>query len=146
MHLRTYIATHTHTLAELHIFFENTSCKFHGDGQDVAYIDVEIADARGERCPTDYARVDFAISGPGIWRGGYNSGIVDSTNNLYLYTECGINRVFVRSTLQPGRIAVTASRPGLRSGDLTLITKPVNLLDGLSTDLPPRLNLNPKEH
>ncbi|MGA2897629.1 MAG: hypothetical protein ABSE27_08545 [Acidobacteriaceae bacterium] len=49
-----------------------------------------------------------------IWRGGYNSGKVDSTNNLYLNTECGINRVSVRSTLSPGMITVSASRPGLQ--------------------------------
>ena len=74
------------------------------DGQDVAFIDFEVVDAKGQRCPTDDARVDFTISGPGIWRGGYNSGKIDSTNNLYLNTECGINRVAVRSTLKPGRL------------------------------------------
>lgn len=109
------------------------------DGQDAAVIDVEIVDAKGRRCPTEYARVDFSISGPGIWRGGYNSGIVDSTNNLYLYTECGINRVFVRSMLSPGRITVTARRHGLQSAQVQLTTKPVNLTEGLSTLVPQRL-------
>ncbi len=90
-------------------------------------------DAKGERCPTDDARVDFTISGPGIWRGGYNSGKIDTTNNLYLNTECGINRVFVRSTLQAGTIAVTASRPGLKAAHLQIVAMPVNLTDGLST-------------
>ena len=66
------------------------------DGEDIALIDFEVVDAKGERCPTDYARVDFTCTGPAIWRGGYNSGIVNSTNNLYLNTECGINRVAVR--------------------------------------------------
>ena len=50
---------------------------FHADGQDIAFIDVEVVDAKGQRCPTDDARVDFVISGPGIWRGGYNSGTID---------------------------------------------------------------------
>ena len=45
---------------------------------------------------TDDARVDFTWSstgravsatGPAIWRGGYNSGKINSTNNLYLNTE-----------------------------------------------------------
>jgi beta-galactosidase len=79
------------------------------------------------RCPTDDARVDFTISGPGIWRGGYNSGKIDSTNNLYLNTECGINRVFVRSTLHAGTIAITASRPGLKPAKIQIVAKPVNL-------------------
>jgi len=83
------------------------------DGADVALIDVEVVDAKGERCATDYARIDFAVKGPAIWRGGYNSGKINSTNNLYLDTECGINRVALRSTFVPGQITVTASRPGL---------------------------------
>jgi len=103
------------------------------DGQDAAFIDFEVVDAKGQRCPTDDARVDFTISGPGIWRGGYNSGKVDSTNNLYLNTECGINRVSVRSTLSLGTITIEASRPGLKPAKIDIATRPVNLTDGLST-------------
>ncbi len=106
------------------------------DGQDVAFIDFEVVDSKGQRCPTDDARVDFTISGPGIWRGGYNSGKIDSTNNLYLNTECGINRVFVRSSLQAGTITVAASRPGLKSAKVQLVARPANLTDGLSTLIP----------
>ena len=69
------------------------------DGSDVVFFDVEVVDAQGRRCPTDEARVDFKVDGPAIWRGGYNSGIPNSVNNLYLDTECGINRVAIRSTL-----------------------------------------------
>ena len=82
------------------------------DGGDVALIDFEVVDAKGNRCPTDDARVDFTSEGPGIWRGGYNSGKIDSTNNTYLNTELGINRVAVRSTMTPGTITVTAKRDG----------------------------------
>ena len=57
---------------------------------------------------------DSTCTGPAIWRGGYNSGVTDSTNNLYLSTELGINRVAVRSTLTPGAITVTAKRDGLK--------------------------------
>ena len=75
---------------------------FLANGADVALIDVEVVDEQGRRCPTDDARVDFMVSGPAIWRGGYNSGKTGSTNNLYLNTECGVNRVAIRSTLQAG--------------------------------------------
>ena len=114
------------------------------DGQDAAFIDVEVVDAKGQRCPTDDARVDFTISGPGIWRGGYNSGKIDSTNNLYLNTECGINRVSVRSTLSPGTITVTASRDGLKPAKIQIVSKAVNLTDGIST-LTPQLLRGPAE-
>ncbi|MGA2053589.1 MAG: DUF4982 domain-containing protein, partial [Opitutales bacterium] len=106
------------------------------DGSDVALIDVEVVDDKGERCPTDEARVDFTCTGPGIWRGGYNSGIVDSTNNLYLNTECGINRVAVRSTATPGTITVTATRDGLQSASVDIVSNPVTIADGLETDPP----------
>jgi beta-galactosidase len=103
------------------------------DGQDVALIDVEVVDAKGQRCPTDDDRIDFAVAGPGIWRGGYNSGKIDSTNNLYLSTECGINRVAVRSTLSAGTITITASRSGLKSAQIKVVAKPVKIVDGLAT-------------
>jgi beta-galactosidase len=93
------------------------------DGADVALIDVEVVDAKGGRCPTDHARIDFAVNGLAIWRGGYNSGKVNSTNNLYLDTECGINRVALRSTFSPGQIFVTASRPGLASQTIVIQSK-----------------------
>ena len=85
------------------------------DGADVALFDVEVVDAEGRRCPTDEGRIDFAVDGPGVWRGGYNSGKPDSTNKLFLDTECGINRVSIRSTQQPGTIRLTAKRNGLNS-------------------------------
>ena len=112
------------------------------DGSDVALIDVEVVDDKGERCPTDEARVDFKVSGPCIWRGGYNSGIPGSTNNLYLNTECGINRVAIRSTLTPGTVTVTATRDGLAAGSVDIVSNPVTIVDGLEKD-PPQVMAGP---
>jgi beta-galactosidase len=80
--------------------------------------------------------VDFAVDGPATWRGGYNSGITHSTNNLYLNTEAGINRVSIRSTLTPGNITLTAKRDGLTPATLTVVSHPVEIHDGLSTQPP----------
>jgi len=119
------------------------------DGEDVALIDFEVVDASGERCPTDDARVDFtwmsvgrtvSATGPAIWRGGYNSGKTNSTNNLYLSTEGGINRVAFRSTLMPGTIKVTATREGLQPGTITFDSKPVAITDGLTQEMPQTLS------
>jgi beta-galactosidase len=119
------------------------------DGEDVALIDFEAVDATGERCPTDDARVDFTCNSVGrtgsagsaaIWRGGYNSGKINTINNLYLNTECGINRVAVRSTLTPGTITVTASRQGLQSATVTFVSKAVAIKDGLSRAMPQTLS------
>ncbi len=119
------------------------------DGEDVALIDFEVVNASGERCPTDDARVDFtwmsvgrtvSATGPAIWRGGYNSGKTNSTNNLYLSTEGGINRVAMRSTLMPGTIKVTATREGLQPGTITFDSKPVAITDGLTQEMPQTLS------
>jgi beta-galactosidase len=115
------------------------------DGADVALIDVEVIDARGQRCPTDDARIDFTCTGAGIWRGGYNSGKIDSTNNLYLNTELGINRVSIRSTLTPGTIMITANRTGLKSAKIQLTTKPVKVTNGIATWMPEHLEAPAEE-
>ena len=109
------------------------------DGEDVALIDFEVIDAKGQRCPTDDARVNFTCDGPAIWRGGYNSGKLDSTNNLYLNTELGINRVAVRSMPTAGTITVTAKRDGLKPAQVQLVSKPVTVIDGIRTFVPPKL-------
>jgi beta-galactosidase len=65
--------------------------------------------------------VTFTISrAAGVWRGGVNESVFGSTDNLYLNTECGINRVFVRSNLTPGEIPVTATRTGLPTATATI--------------------------
>jgi beta-galactosidase len=111
------------------------------DGEDVVLIDVEVVDAKGERVPTDDARIDFTCTGPATWRGGYNSGKVDSTNNLYLNTELGINRVAVRAARSAGAITVTASRKGLQSASVNVTSKAVDFNNGLSILMPQRLNV-----
>jgi beta-galactosidase len=102
------------------------------DGADVAFFDVEVVDAQGRRCPTDEARVDFKLDGPAIWRGGYNSGKTNSVNNLWLDTECGVNRVAIRSTLTPGTVTLTATRDGLEPAKIQIASKPVEIQDGLA--------------
>jgi beta-galactosidase len=106
------------------------------DGSDVALIDFEVVDAKGRRCPTDEERVDFTVTGPVIWRSGFNAGKLNTTNNLYLDTECGINRVAIRSTLNPGIITVIASGKGLKSAELKIESKPVKIAYGLMPAMP----------
>jgi beta-galactosidase len=107
------------------------------DGSDVALVDFEVVDADGNRCPTDEARVDFAVDGPAVWRGGFCSDQLNTTNNLYLDTECGINRVAVRSTMTPGDITLTATRDGLTPATVTIPSHATEIKDGLETELPP---------
>jgi beta-galactosidase len=106
------------------------------DGQDIALLDVEAVDANGERCPTFEQRVDFETTGPAVWRGGYNSGKLNSVNNPWLTLEAGINRVAVRATRTAGNVTVRAKASGLKDGTIELTSKPFNADDGISTVMP----------
>ncbi|MFT4175210.1 MAG: DUF4982 domain-containing protein [Luteolibacter sp.] len=116
--------------------YQNPDGGFLADGADIAFFDVEVVDEKGNRCPTDQARIDFEVTGPVIWRGGVNTFKPDSINHTYLDTECGINRVFIRSTLKPGTITLTAKRDGLESATVTLETKPAPVTDGMIRSVP----------
>jgi beta-galactosidase len=90
------------------------------DGADIAMVDVEAVDANGLRVPTDEANVNFTYSGPGTWIGGYNSGVRLSKFKPNLWTEGGINRIFVRSSTTAGAYTITATRTGLPPVSITL--------------------------
>jgi beta-galactosidase len=75
-----------------------------------------------------------------IWRGGFNAAKLNTTNNLYLDTECGINRVAIRSTMTAGKITVTAKRDGLKSATVTVDSKPMEIVNGLGRALPQTLS------
>ncbi|MDO5398312.1 MAG: hypothetical protein Q4G33_10320, partial [bacterium] len=91
------------------------------DGNDVAYIDIDITDNDGNICPLCFDRIDFSLSGKGVFLGGYNSGKFDGYGNesvihkSYLYAECGKNRVFIRSTEAAGKIKLKAQMGNLQS-------------------------------
>ena len=106
------------------------------DGSDIALIDVESVDAAGNRCPTVQQRADFATTGPAVWRGGYNSGKLNSINNAYLDLEAGTNRVAVRATRTAGTITVTAQSEGLKPASLTLTSQAFTAENG-ATAVPP---------
>ena len=106
------------------------------DGQDIVLIDVEAFDANGNRHPTVQGRVDFEIEGPGIWRGGYNSGKLDSINNRFVDLEAGLNRVAIRATRVPGRIIVRASSARLQPATVTIDSRAFAAEGGLSMAMP----------
>jgi beta-galactosidase len=106
------------------------------DGSDILLMDVEAVDKKGERCPTFQQRVDFELSGNGIWRGGYNSGKTNSINNTYLDLECGINRVAMRATRTAGKISLKAMCKGLKSASVTVRSTPIESENGYAMALP----------
>lgn len=53
-----------------------------------------------------------------------------------LPVECGINRVLIRSTVNPGKIYLTAAAEGLSPVTITMDTERIDTHDGVSTYLP----------
>jgi beta-galactosidase len=107
------------------------------DGSDQGWFDIEAVDAKGVRNPVDNTKIDMTLSGAGIFRGGYNSGLEDSQKadnspTQSLYIENGIQRVYVRATRQAGTITLTVKRAGLSDATGSMVTKQFDLVDGLT--------------
>ncbi|HWB61222.1 MAG TPA: DUF4982 domain-containing protein [Chthoniobacteraceae bacterium] len=128
------------------------SGKWFADGSDVVMFDVEVVDAAGNRCPTYEDTVTFSCSGDGVFLGGYNSGIQNSTNiehktsGYNLNVECGVNRVFVRSTRKAGtftlNVASTAAgEPQLKPASASVTSTQFAVTNGLSTEWPQKFTL-----
>jgi beta-galactosidase len=96
------------------------------DGADVALFDVEAVDTQGRRVPTIEPEVEFSVSGPATWRGGYNSGREDSINHTVLRLEAGVNRVALRSSRTAGAVTLTARSPGLQPASSLVTARAVD--------------------
>jgi beta-galactosidase len=71
-----------------------------------------------------------------VWRGGYNSGKINSINHPYLDLEAGVNRVAVRATRSPGKIILTARAENLAPSTITVGSHPVAITSGQSQTFP----------
>lgn len=97
------------------------------DGADIAYVDIKVEDKYGNVCPLCDARIDFILEGEGQFLGGYNSGRFVGPNREdsvihknHIFAECGLNRVFIRSTTNPGNITLHAIMAGVNNVTVTL--------------------------
>jgi beta-galactosidase len=106
------------------------------DGADVALIDVEIVDAKGQRCPTALNMINFSVSGPAEWRGGIAQGPDNYILATSLPVENGVNRIIVRSRPRAGKIVLVATAKGVKMAMLELVSHPVQSSDGLSLEMP----------
>jgi len=109
---------------------------FRADGADIALVDVEVADAEGNRCPTALNMIDFELTGPAEWRGGIAQGPENYILSKTLPVECGVNRVMLKSTPQPGKITLIASCEGLESASIEITSRPAAVFGGLSFEMP----------
>ncbi|HEX8138146.1 MAG TPA: DUF4982 domain-containing protein [Pyrinomonadaceae bacterium] len=106
------------------------------DGADLALVDVEVVDASGRRCPTALNLINFSLSGPAEWRGSIAQGPDNYILAKSLPVENGVNRVIIRSTPKDGKIVLSATAEGLKPASVEIISQPVRVEGGLSTEMP----------
>ncbi|MCD7710475.1 MAG: DUF4982 domain-containing protein [Porphyromonadaceae bacterium] len=106
------------------------------DGSDLALVQVEVVDEEGNRCPLANNKVKFNLQGPAEWRGGVAQGEDNYALSQELPVECGITRVMIRTTTEPGEVTLFAEAEGLPSEKIAFVTQPVEIKDGLSTFFP----------
>lgn len=103
---------------------------FLADGADIAYVDITVEDKYGNVCPLCDTRIDFILEGEGQFLGGYNSGRFTGPNRddsvihkNYVFAECGLNRVFIRSTTKSGNISLRAIMEETGEATITFSSK-----------------------
>jgi len=106
------------------------------DGADLSLVDVEVVDAKGNRCPTALNLINFELEGPAEWRGGIAQGADNYILSKRLPVECGVNRVIIRSITQSGKIKLKATAEGLKPADISFASRAVKHNNGLSEELP----------
>ncbi|MEO6229811.1 MAG: sugar-binding domain-containing protein [Ferruginibacter sp.] len=109
---------------------------FIANGQDLALVELEVVDAKGNRCPTASNMINYSLDGPAEWRGGMAMGPGNYLLAKSFPVEGGVNRFLIRSTTSPGTITIKATAEGLKEASIILTTQPFVVTNGLSKILP----------
>jgi beta-galactosidase len=105
------------------------------DGSDVAIVQVEVVDDKGNRCPTALNMIDFDVQGQGTFIGGIAQGSDNYIGSKNIPVEGGVNRIMVRTTDKQGEIKIKAASKDLKTDQV--IIKTIAIDNGkLSTVLP----------
>jgi beta-galactosidase len=117
------VATRETTGAAAQIVLRTDRTAIDADGEDIAVVSVEIADAQGRVVPTADNPVTFRVSGPGVLIGVGNgdprSHEPDKADNRLAFN--GLCAAIVQAAKTQGEIRVEATSPGLQSGSLVVV-------------------------
>ncbi|KJD31605.1 beta-galactosidase [Tamlana nanhaiensis] len=105
------------------------------NASDLVIVQVEVVDAKGNRCPTALNMIDFDVKGAGEFVGGIAKGPDNYIGSKQIPVECGVNRVFVRTTDKAGTIKVEATSKGLKKASVSIKTHETDL-SALSKEIP----------
>jgi len=106
----------------------------HADGADVVLVEVEVLDAKGQRCPLANTKIDFEVKGPVEFLGEMGQDSKDQLKNVSV--EAGVNRLLLRSTRQAGSVTILAKSDNLGMDTLIFYSKKITTNKGLSSYLP----------
>lgn len=108
-----------------HIILTSNSETLNADGDDLAYITVQIADKDGNIIPTDSRRVKYTVSGSGTFEATANG---DPTSlmpfqNPEMDLFSGASTAIVRSSKESGDLTFTATAKGVKPATITIKVK-----------------------
>lgn len=108
-----------------HIILTSNRDTLNADGDDLAYITVQIADKDGNVIPTDSRRVNFTVSGSGTFEATANG---DPTSlipfqNPEMDLFSGAATAIVRSSKKTGDLTFSAAAKGVKPATITIKVK-----------------------
>ncbi len=108
-----------------HIILTSNRDTLNADGDDLAYITVQIADKDGNVIPTDSRRVNFTVSGSGTFEATANG---DPTSlipfqNPEMDLFSGAATAIVRSSKKIGDLTFSAAAKGVKPATITIKVK-----------------------
>jgi len=104
--------------------FKADRTSIRADGQDLAFVEVDVVDAQGVLVPRANDEIDFSIDGPGTIAGVDNG---DATNHESYQGRSrsafsGKALAIIRSTTTPGSVTVKATSGSLTASSTTILT------------------------
>ena len=105
-----------------HLVVTSNTDKLAANGDDLAYLTVQVADKDGNIVPTDSRRVKFNVTGAGSFEATANGDptCVLPFQNAEMDLFSGAATAIVRSGAQPGEIKFTVSAKGVKPATYTI--------------------------
>lgn len=108
-----------------HLVLSANTDSLSADGEDLAYVTVQVADADGNIVPTDEREVNFTVSGAGTFRATANG---DPTSLRLFHLPqmdlfSGAATAIVQAGEKPGTLTLTVTAPDLAPASISI---PVN--------------------
>ena len=108
-----------------HLVLSSNRNDLDANGDDLAYITVQVADKDGNIVPTDNRRVKFSVKGAGSFEATANGDPTSlmSFQNPEMDLFSGAATAIVRSGKEKGNLQFTATAKGVKPATLTIVVK-----------------------